>query len=206
MPEISNPERERLRFVDEGHAYFLDGRQVPAVSDILEPYWKAEYFAAGSEVMERARQVGNAVHYAVHLDMLGTLDRKSLHPVIAPIFEQWLRFRDASHTMGIKFTGSELRTFHAGLGYAGTLDLEGTIFDAPLITDTKSGSVVSKVARLQTAAYAIARASHRAIDCRLYRRAVLQLRPDKWRFVEMNERSDFDAFQFALGLHHFFRK
>ena len=36
MAAISNPERERLRFVDEGHAYFLDGRQVPAVSDSRE--------------------------------------------------------------------------------------------------------------------------------------------------------------------------
>lgn len=197
---------DRLRFVEADHAYFLDGRRVPAVSDILEPYWKAEYFAAGAAAMERARQIGNAVHLAIHLDLTGRLDESTIDPAIAGHFARWREFRAAAPTMGIEFTASELRTFHAGLGYAGTLDIEGTIWGEPFIADAKSGSVVSKVARLQTAGYAIARASHRAIDFRKYRRAVLQLRPDKWRFVETNDAIDFTAFQSAIALHHFFRK
>lgn len=206
MQTTPDADRGRLRFVEDGHAYFLDGRRVPAVSDILEPYWKAEYFAAGAAVMERARQVGNAIHLAIHLDLTGQLDESSIDPAIAPQFAKWREFKAAAPTMGISITASELRTFHAGLGYAGTLDIEGTLHGDPLIVDAKSGSVVSKVARLQTAGYAIARASHRAIDFRKYRRAVLQLRPDKWRFVETNDAIDFTAFQSAIALHHFFRK
>jgi hypothetical protein len=199
---VANLERDRLQFVEDGHAYTLDGRRVPAVSDILSDLWKAEYFLAGPDAMERARQVGTAVHLATHLDFIGKLDRSSLHPVIVPFFEQWLRFRDACHALGIVIQATEIRTFHAGLGYAGTLDIEGTQFGEPLIADTKTGTTVSRVAKLQTAGYAIARASHRAIIARQYRRGVLQLRPDKWRFVEMNDPTDLTVFQSLIAVHH----
>lgn len=54
-----------LEFYDDGHLYFVDGIQVPSVSDILKFAFPDEYKGIDPAILEKAANAGTAVHEAI---------------------------------------------------------------------------------------------------------------------------------------------
>jgi len=109
-----------LSFDEASHTYRFKGRDVPSVTQVLEDNrLRADLSAIPAGVLERARQRGLAVHLATHFDDEGTLDERTVDPVIWPYVQAWRAFKIARH---VEIVEMERRMVHSTLGYAGTLD------------------------------------------------------------------------------------
>ena len=107
-----------LAFDEASHTYTWDGKPVPGVTSILKPLVSFDRIPA--DVLEKARQEGQAIHKMVELDCAGTLDVAALPEWMLPVYGAWGEFKDAS---GFSPILSESKGYHRTLGYAGTLDL-----------------------------------------------------------------------------------
>lgn len=141
---------EGLFFDVDAHAYYLNGRRIPGVTDIL----KDVGFIDTTYYTEDGRQHGTDVHEACE-----AVDRGDapLEDVPADIFYEvrsWVRFRDEH---GFEADAIEEPRASAVYGYAGTPDRVGTFARGPwqgrrFVIDFKTGAP-EKWWRYQLAAY-----------------------------------------------------
>lgn len=189
MPEIT--------FDPERHAYTVDGRPVPSVTQCLD--WLVDWSAVNPEVLAYKSALGTAVHQMVHFDCRGELDEGDLDPVLAPYLEQWRRFLDES---GYTVLQSELMVSHR-LGYAGTLDLVlGRVARKRLkryVCDVKTAQAIPVTVGPQTAAYAEA---YKAGGGSCDGRKVLRLWADGYRLDDLSDGADWSTFISAKNLFH----
>ena len=149
---------DRIEFRADDHTYWLDGRRVYSVTQILE-HWSGMQDVP-DEILIPAAQRGTNVHEATHLDDLDDLNEEWAASIgVLGYVMAWRKFRRER-----KFTPSlrEHRVYHVAHNYAGTLDAAGSMeilvgrkhrqIDGVLV-DIKSG-VQDPVAKMQTAAYA----------------------------------------------------
>ena len=54
-----------LTFEEKQHQYWLDGMQIPSVSEIMKPLSAAQYQEVDQEVLNKAAHRGTAVHTAI---------------------------------------------------------------------------------------------------------------------------------------------
>jgi len=170
----------RLRFEPEPHRYALDGRELMGVTQAIglalagtlgEEHWT-----------EEARLRGQYVHEAILLHSQDDLDELTLHPLVAPFFSAYLRFRAERR---VEVLHLETPIYDEEYGYGGTFDLLGRLLDEPVVAfagrpvldliDVKSGSLPYWV-RWQLAGYR--RPIQRAYPDALVRPWVLHLRAD----------------------------
>lgn len=188
-----------LTFEPVSHIYRYRGQKVPNVTNILEPLH--EMYPIASEILEKARQEGNAIHKMVELacnDDLGEM------PTWLQLrFEAWRKFVDET---GFKFIASEQRVYHPMYGYAGTLDLAGGFESGPCIIDIKRSFAAGQVIGIQLAAYREAKA---AIDkhWKNAQRWALRLNADgTYNMKQFRDEEDFGVFVALLKIQRYREK
>ncbi|MEX3859675.1 hypothetical protein AB3X94_37430 [Paraburkholderia sp. BR10923] len=201
---------DRLQFDRAAHRYSVNGQELPGVSRVLWPVspWNAENNPGVShEVLQNKAAIGRAAHRAIELDIAGQLDASTLHPLVSPYFTAWQRFQSEAQYLAAE---SELRVWHPGLGYAGTLDSLGYLHDRPALVDFKCTVDVGPTVGPQTAAYREAAASTPELDPELReiardaRRWCLQLKADgTYRLVPLDDPNDLRVFLALLTVHNF---
>lgn len=187
-----------IEFEPEGHIYRLDGREVPSVTQILEPYTGLEFI--DKELLRRAAEFGTHVHDACHLFNMDELDRDSLDPVLMPYVNAWERFLDES---GAVVVLSEHRVASRKYGYAGTLDAIVHWGKSLRLIDLKTGTAVPKTVGPQTFAYS--QAHSETSGERVYLRHCIHLKGDgTYSNHKLPDPRDWSIFQSALVLHNWY--
>ena len=176
-----------ITFDAERHEYRDEaGNLVPSVTQIIrtaglsDPRW----------YNDRARLRGTAVHTAIQYLNEGTLDQSSVMPEIDAYVRAYRRFIQQS---GFIVQAFELRVYNRAHGYAGTMDLLGSLNNKTTVIDIKTGSVPVWTG-LQLAAYAA------CIHC-VHQRFALNLTEDSvYRLVRFDDKSDFAVFAGACAV------
>lgn len=182
-----------LTFDEAAHKYHLDGRELPSVTTVLDPYTSLEFVDRAT--LEAAAELGTHVHSAVHLFNVGRLE--SCPERIQPYVDAWAKFLSES---GAVVIGSEMRVHSEKHGYAGTLDSLLYWSERECVVDVKSGSVVPKTVGPQTAAYVTAH--NEMYSAKVRTRYCLHLRPDgTYKAHKLDDPRDWTIFQSALNLH-----
>ena len=139
-----------LAFDPVDHRYTLDGETLPSVTRILRPLSNATYASIPRDVLANKAAIGQAAHKAAELYDANRLDVGGLHPVIRPYLDAYVDFRAKRRFLPL---ASELRVWHPGLRYAGTLDTLGTMDGEPALVDLKCTAATMPSVGPQTAAY-----------------------------------------------------
>ena len=114
----------RFTFDEERHEYWLEGRKLPSVTQIMKPLTDAYLARVPRDTLERKRQIGQAVDAAITLDVLGTLDEESVFS--APwcgYFQGWRNFLRDRQIEHWQIWSAQRRMYHPQWMYAGTSDL-----------------------------------------------------------------------------------
>lgn len=184
-----------FRFDPEAHEYWLNGRRLPSVTEVLNDL--VDYSRVAPEVLEHKRQVGEALHEAIALG--DDLDMGSLDPAVEPYYAAWQRFVSETGYEPLEF---EQQGYHETYYFAGTWDQIGTFNGKLALPDIKTLAVDTPVTSLQTAAYAAIRDQHQRKKVR--QRFALQLTPDRnppYRLHEHKDPADFKTFLACLSRH-----
>lgn len=186
-----------LTFDEPTHVYELDGRQIPSVTQVLEPFSGMEF--VDPIILKAASDFGTNVHIACDLFNNECLDWDQLDPALVPYVEAWDKcLRDT----GAVVLKSEMRVFSSRLKCAGTLDDVVYLRNGECMYDIKSTAGVPRTVGPQTAAYA--EFYKEMTGKRIKRRYCCHLKPDgRYALVELKEHSDWPIFQACLTL---FRK
>lgn len=186
-----------IAFDEARHEYRVGGRIVPSVTQVLSIL--SDFSAVPAEVLARAAEFGSHVHQAVHLSNEGTLDEVTLDPALAPYLSAW---RDFLIDTGAKVLASEVRVYHPGHHYAGTLDTIVELRGKAVLIDVKTGQVPRTVGP-QLAAYEEAYHANEDNPHALRRRLCVQLTGDGYRIHECKNASDWSVFQSCLNVWRF---
>lgn len=184
------------------HTYTLDGRRLPSVTQVLAPL--NDYSMVPPDILEAARIFGTHVHEACDLFDRDELDWSSLDPALVPYVEGWRNFlRDS----GAVVIASELRVYHAELGYAGSPDKVLSWRKSIAIPDLKATAIVPPTVGPQTAAYAKAYHSMHGGRGREPLRYCIHLTGGgKYKSHARTDPADWSYFVSALNCHKFKEK
>lgn len=190
-----------LTFDEATHTYTYGGVVVPSVTQVLKPL--TNYGMIPSDKLEVARQKGVAVHKMVELHANGDLDVETLPDWMRPVLVQWERFvADTGFVMIV----SEHRVYHPNYGYAGTLDLFGTMEKAreAAFIDVKRSFFASSIIGLQLAGYHEAYCAQEKVGKNAKNAARYALRLNEngpYRLEPFTDKKDFGDFVTALAFH-----
>lgn len=192
----------RIKFVEEGHVYLLDGKPVPSVTEILKPL--VDMSRVPPDVLEYKRSLGKAVHRAIELYERNDLDPDSLDADATPFFGAWLRFKKET---GFRALLTEQVVWSAKQRYAGTLDVIGTRGEGPSpdeLLDCKCVWTMSAATGPQTSGYAMALVESHGIKVK--KRGGLQLlRDGGFKFFPYTNPNDEHIFKACLSINSYLR-
>jgi hypothetical protein len=190
-----------LDFDEASHTYQYQGKVVPSVTQVLEPYSGLEHVP--EDVLEATGEFGNHVHLATHLHDIGELDREALDPRVNEYLIGWEKFLDEAGAVPIY---SEMQIYSNKLGVAGTLDriMGWTRSKHNIMVDIKTGSSITKTVGPQTAAYE--EIYHEMTGQRRMQRYCVHLRPFNYSLVKLQDPNDINIFRAALTLHRWINK
>ncbi|MCW5141090.1 PD-(D/E)XK nuclease family protein [Burkholderia cenocepacia] len=188
-----------LTFDPVEHVYRVGTQRVPSVTQTLAPL--VDYSKVPPAALERARQLGQAVHRMTELYDLDDLDTDDLAPELMPYLSAWMKFRAET---GFVPDAIELQLYHPALRYAGTLDRTGLIRGRRAVVDIKKMLTLGPVIGVQLAAYQELLAKN---DTPVDDRYGLGLRADgSYRLVPFADRNDWPVFLALLTLRNFKEK
>lgn len=168
---IEIPSLPELTFSTEGHVYRLNGDTIPSVTTLMEPLSLHEYGGIDEQTLHNAANKGTAVHNAIENWIKFGFD--DLTPEFHGYMDGFLAWWDAKKPDVI---GSEIRTYHRLMQYAGTVDLVAVIDGEVSLIDFKTTyKLVEKNCRVQLEAYSQAMASH---GIEVKKKVILHLRKD----------------------------
>lgn len=183
-------------FDADTHTYRLGAEVIPSVTAMLAPL--VDYSKVPAATLERARQLGTAVHRMTELYDLDDLDTDSLSAELLPYLTAWMKFRADT---GFVPETIECRLHHPTLRYAGTSDRTGIIRRRRAVVDIKKMLVLGPVVGVQLSAY---QELHRAAGTEVLDRYGLGLRKDgTYRLVPFNSKTDWPTFLALLTLRNF---
>lgn len=178
-----------LTFDETTHKYFLDGVEIPSVTQVLkhagiidERFYK-----------EGGANRGAAVHLATQFLDEGDLDLGSLDIEIVPYVEAYAKFLQESEFTPLKIEAKGFCNIKSE--YAGTLDRYGYFKNKPnqtVVIDIKTGTI-PKWAGLQLAAYSSIH-GHQGDD----RYALLLRGTGTYKLTKFDDCKDYDVFQEAV--------
>jgi len=190
-------------YTEEPHQYIVDGEIYPALSDMMKGMGLCSYGGVPEHVLQKAADLGKAVHKATHLidiDELGSYD-----PKIQPYINAYQAFKDAFKPT---FIASEVSIASKALKIATTLDrvarINGKIADVELKT---TSALMKKSIRIQTAGHQfIYNADKKNID-KIKTRYVLWLKPTgKYELVPQTNIRDEALFLSFANAFNFIRE
>lgn len=187
----------RIEFDEARHEYRVGGQLVPSVTQILGIL--QDFGAVNADILARAAEFGSHVHQAIDLDNKGALDETSLDPALAPYLAGWRAFLRETRA---ELLGSEVRVYHPGLKYAGTLDALVRIRNKGAVVDVKTG-VLPRTVGPQLAAYATAYSASEANEHAIRRRLCVLLTGEGYRVHECKDHADWSIFQSCLNVLRF---
>lgn len=188
-----------LAFDPVDHVYTFGGNRVPSVTQILAPL--VDYSMVPPATLERARQLGQAVHKLTELYDLEDLDTDNLPDELLPYLTAWMKFRAET---GFVPETIEHPLFHPVLRYAGTSDRTGLIRRRRAVIDIKKMAMLSPVVGVQLSAY---RELHEKSGTPVEDRYGLALRADgTYRLVPFVDKTDWPTFLALLTLRNFREK
>lgn len=168
-----------LTFDPSTHAYFVDGKEVPGVSRIIEKVFNNAY-TGDPWYGER----GKAIHLATQYLEEGTLDESSLDPQhVKPYIDQYKRFLSELKAKSIFIEKPLYSQVHQ---YAGTLDRVWIIDGKRVIGDIKTGSH-TKYHIYQLAAYEVLYSENYTNEP-VEGRFALYLRPDSYKLKDLTSK------------------
>jgi hypothetical protein len=180
------------------HRYTLGGMVLPSVTQILAPI-KPDFSMVSADVLERKRQLGQAVHAACELDDDGDLDEGETDPLVLAYLQGWRKFRADTGALVLE---NERQLFHPTLMYAGTLDRSVSVNGETWLVDLKTvyPNPVPSFG-VQLAGYDLLRQADGAEPAA--KRASVHLLPDgKYRMKTYTNPNDFVCFRALLSLSH----
>lgn len=178
-----------LHFDEEQHRYFLDGVELPSVTQVLAVAGLTDW----TYCSDWARERGSIVHKAIHLELTTGLDWSSLPESLHPYVSAALQ---AIEDLGAETIATERRVVSRLYGYAGTMDWLGRIDNRLTEWDWKTGPLVPAYG-LQTAAYAEAYAEETGE--RVARRYGVRLNSNgTYELVPFTDRQDIVNFHAAV--------
>lgn len=167
-----------VRFDAARHLYFVDGDLKPNVTRMIAALGLIETAFFTKESRDR----GIHVHAAVHLWINDNLEDESVYPPWRGHVDAAIRFLEDAKVDRKKLR-TEVRVYNPVLGYTGTADVFGPIFDDDDAADWKSGAI-GEPTGIQTALYDMAEPRK---DGRRRHRYGVQLRPDgTYRLVDLS--------------------
>lgn len=167
-------------YVDASRAHRLDGIPIPSVTQVLKAAGLSSDFSmVPIDILERKRQIGQAVHAATHYFDDGDLDEATIAPEVVPYLDAWKRLRDdRALEPELLETVVCSRLFH----FIGRFDRLCRILRGParrILLDLKIGDPDAAAADLQTAGYEVAlREEHPELGSAAIERWSVQLCPD----------------------------
>lgn len=200
VPDGFNAEDYFVEFDEDSHRYFVDGRPVRSVTQILS---QGKDFTG--EGMQRALVIGKEVHRLLELyDNGEVIEIESLDAEIRPYLNAHERFCDACEYIPLF---SEQIVYHPVHDYIGRMDRIALINSKLCLPDFKTGtSGVQNWMGLQLAAYA-ACVPLRMIEAEInniglrytgkfeINRKIIRLKPDgKFRIHDYDDPFDFHKF------------
>lgn len=184
------------------HRYTLDGRALPSVTQILTPI-KPDFSMVSSDVLERKRQLGQAVHKACELHDDGDLDEDATDPLVMAYVRGWQKFMADTGAVVLE---NERQLYHPALAFAGTLDRALSVnivgVSEQWIVDIKTVHPQPVPAfGVQTAGYDLLRQAdgRKAADVRA---SVHLLDDGTYRLKQYNDPNDHIVFRALLSLAH----
>lgn len=197
-----------LKFVEDGHLYFIDSRPVPSVTDICSILTAENRAKLNPHLLDAAARRGTLVHECTELLDYGVPPEDMDMPAdIVPYVTAYQRFlRDYKP----RWIAVEKQVYDAEIGLAGTLDRQGVVDDYPCILDIKTTTAPTREQKIswcaQLAGY---RLLHRNATLERY---ILQLRPDGsyklYNCRDLEQRYSFDGqrlFRQCLEIHRILR-
>src|SRR5256885_13258516 len=109
-----------LLFDAEKHEYWLDGEQVPSVTQILRDQGLIDLSHIPSFILEAARRRGSAVHQLVHYLNENDLDWGSVDPAYRGYLDAWIAYREEKR---LRIDLCEYRVASRRRRLAGTFDV-----------------------------------------------------------------------------------
>lgn len=195
-----------LTFDEPRHEYRLNGIVLPSVTQIIRDNRLSSDFAYVSAAdMARARELGAAVHMATHYHDEGTLDERSVDPVVLPYLRAWRQF---VADRNLRFVALEQRVADPVYQFSGTVDRIAQFAATPelgeIVIDLKTGDPKAAGANYQTAAYAHL-VQRLAMVTKIAARWSVQLHPERnvpYSVTPYTKTSDWRIFRSALELTH----
>jgi hypothetical protein len=197
------PRSVNLTFDPAEHRYFWQGREVPSVTRALAPLIADFLARIPPDVLERKRQIGQAVHSAIALDIANDLDESTVDPACEGYVAAWRRFRSEAGLTEAYIGAVEQRRYHDLYRYAGTPDME-LCLGRWAVVDTKCSYGIHPAVGPQTAAYRelINREGGKG-EHAIQDRYALHLKPDgTYRLEQLKEQTDLEVFRSCLAIHH----
>jgi hypothetical protein len=150
-----------IEFKEEDHSYWVSGRRLPSVTQIL----KRAGIVDTRWYTEEGRARGTAVHRACQLFDEGSLDMRTVDPSIQGYVDGWAEFLTTTppYPGREKDWQAEVKLANLGMGYAGTADRIAWIRDPKrakdprprlVVIEIKTGQTLPPWTGLQLAAYA----------------------------------------------------
>ena len=131
----------------------------------------------------------------MHLWNVGELG-DDLDPRLDAYLDGWQKFLLET---GAEVIYSEARVYSVKMNFAGTLDSIINIRMANRLCDIKTGEAVPRTVGPQTAAYN--EAWHEMTGQRRMRRMCVQLKPNGYNVIHLNDPNDWNIYKAALTLH-----
>jgi hypothetical protein len=141
----------KKEYIDRDHSYWLDGIQVPSVTQILTSEGFYNFTGVNSDLLERSSEFGKAVHETCRLWDMGILDVENLSLPLVPHLSAWKKFREA---FGIEFIPELMEEHKINEKYRFGF-CPDRVTKTFILIDIKSSETPSPVAGLQTAGYKI---------------------------------------------------
>lgn len=162
-----------LVFEEKRHIYKLNGVEIPSVTTIMQPLSETVYGSIDEQVLNKAAARGTAVHNAIENYVKFGIE--DIEPDFAGYFEAFLKWQ-REHSV-IPY-GTEVKLYHKGLMYAGTMDMAASVDGIDTLVDFKTSASVSKMlCGVQLEAYDRAMMSHEA-KLKFGQKAIVHLKKD----------------------------
>jgi hypothetical protein len=191
-----------LVFDNDSHTYKINGLIIPSVTQIIQGAGLTNFDNVPDFILKEKADLGTKVHSATELYDKGTLDRKSLHPVLKRYLNSWIEFKK---DYGFIVEGIEDTYYHPLYNFIGRVDRTGLINNKKVLVDIKSG-MKYKTHAIQTAGYQILYDYDKHKTERIKERLTVYLSETGYKVEPNKNPNDTNVFLAALTIFNFLKK